>query len=134
MTPRATGSISGAKFGSRGAYRLKVREAPEPPDLRWENFDTSRGQQMARQCVTGLVSFLLLLSCTILLVLAKGLATPAELTSADRRVWIIGTTQDAVDRQDAAGCFSACEITLFNDKSCSTKLTGMSRIFDSGFQ
>ena len=50
----------------RDKFPLKVKRAPEPSTIVWENMDTSHCERFARQIVSLVVTLVLLFACVIL--------------------------------------------------------------------
>ena len=78
--------------------------------------------QRRRKFVILLVTAFLLLFCSVLLVLAKGVQSPKELRLGKKDVWLVGTTRHPHnDRRYADGeskCLSLCEIQFYEEKKC----------------
>eukprot|EP00928_Gymnodinium_smaydae_P099279 TRINITY_DN942_c0_g5_i1.p1 TRINITY_DN942_c0_g5~~TRINITY_DN942_c0_g5_i1.p1 ORF type:complete len:2507 (-),score=267.64 TRINITY_DN942_c0_g5_i1:79-6945(-) len=112
-------------------YKIKVRLAPEPSLLRWENVDIPfviRCALRARRCLTIYIAFPFIMALACFLIVRPlewpsfvYTLVPAWSSVLDFEekayVWLIANVSAPTD----SDCWKICEVEFFEDEACSTK-------------
>eukprot|EP00927_Polykrikos_kofoidii_P043521 TRINITY_DN3758_c0_g1_i2.p1 TRINITY_DN3758_c0_g1~~TRINITY_DN3758_c0_g1_i2.p1 ORF type:complete len:1138 (-),score=156.37 TRINITY_DN3758_c0_g1_i2:68-3109(-) len=110
--------------------RISVQQACEPADLNWENLDYSKFWLAVRKIIIGLLTFLLLVACSLLLVVAQSMKTTSVSAPPSSKIWVISSTLDTSSTYDPA-CLKLCSLKLFSNRECVNQDMPVSRIFNS---
>jgi hypothetical protein len=112
---RWTRNLLGKEYEFEG-HKLRLKQAPEPVDVIWENMDKEKSEIAPRRYFANMISLVSVLLCTLLVWYLRSVSIQVKPWVQPHKVW----------QFDSASCWGFIDLKLYANPDCTQELTEFS--------